>query len=387
MRASSRSRTRCRRRSRSCARRCSARCSTPPPQRGARPSPTSRCSSRAAVYRAGDAEPRRRAPRARRAAGRPPDAERRGGPAPAPPTSSPPRACSRRCSTRCASTGASHAETWPFLHPGRCAEVRRGRRRLGFLGELHPLVAAHWDLERPSPRSRSTSAGRRRRARGRPATRPSSASRRCARTSRSSSPGTSPRAAWPRSSAGRAATLLAGAEVFDVYRGAQVGEGRVSLAFAPRVPGRRPHADRRGGRARARRDRRGAAPTSWEVSCVAERSLVVGASGYAGAIAAALLDRHPDFELAAITAATDAGGRLSDLYPHHRVPLVLEELDLDRDARRRRRDRRLPARGGGAGRRGAARARRARGRPLRRLPPARRRDLRAAGTASTRRPS
>jgi N-acetyl-gamma-glutamyl-phosphate reductase len=58
--------------------------------------------------------------------------------------------------------------------------------------------------------------------------------------------------------------------------------------------------------------------------------LVAGASGFAGALAAALADRHPHLELAAVTSRSDAGRRLDDLYPRHRVPLVLEELDLDR---------------------------------------------------------
>jgi N-acetyl-gamma-glutamyl-phosphate reductase len=58
--------------------------------------------------------------------------------------------------------------------------------------------------------------------------------------------------------------------------------------------------------------------------------LVAGASGYAGALAARLIDRHPDFELAAITSRSEAGTRLSDIYPHHRVSMVLEELDLER---------------------------------------------------------
>jgi N-acetyl-gamma-glutamyl-phosphate reductase len=57
--------------------------------------------------------------------------------------------------------------------------------------------------------------------------------------------------------------------------------------------------------------------------------LVAGASGYAGALAARLIHRHPDFELAAITSRSEAGRRLSDVYPHHRVPLVMEELDLE----------------------------------------------------------
>lgn len=57
--------------------------------------------------------------------------------------------------------------------------------------------------------------------------------------------------------------------------------------------------------------------------------LVAGASGFAGALAARLVDRHPDLTLTAVTSRSDAGRRLDDLYPHHRVPLVLDALDLD----------------------------------------------------------
>jgi N-acetyl-gamma-glutamyl-phosphate reductase len=63
---------------------------------------------------------------------------------------------------------------------------------------------------------------------------------------------------------------------------------------------------------------------------VSEDVVVFGAGGYTGALSARLLDRHPFFELVAITGRSDAGRRLDDLYPHHRVGLVLEELDLDR---------------------------------------------------------
>jgi len=59
---------------------------------------------------------------------------------------------------------------------------------------------------------------------------------------------------------------------------------------------------------------------------------VFGAAGYTGALAARLLMRHPLFALTAVTARSDIGRPLSDLYPHHRVPLELEELDLDRHA-------------------------------------------------------
>lgn len=57
---------------------------------------------------------------------------------------------------------------------------------------------------------------------------------------------------------------------------------------------------------------------------------VFGAAGFTGALAARLLDRHPGFELRWVTARSDVGRALDELYPHHRVPLVLQELDLDR---------------------------------------------------------
>jgi N-acetyl-gamma-glutamyl-phosphate reductase len=59
---------------------------------------------------------------------------------------------------------------------------------------------------------------------------------------------------------------------------------------------------------------------------------VFGAAGFTGALTARLLHRHPTFELTALTARSDVGRRLDDLYPYHRVPLTLEELDLDRHA-------------------------------------------------------
>lgn len=59
---------------------------------------------------------------------------------------------------------------------------------------------------------------------------------------------------------------------------------------------------------------------------------VFGASGYAGALAAALLERHPHFQLSTITSRSDVGRTLHDLYPRHRVALAMEELDLDRHA-------------------------------------------------------
>jgi N-acetyl-gamma-glutamyl-phosphate reductase len=55
--------------------------------------------------------------------------------------------------------------------------------------------------------------------------------------------------------------------------------------------------------------------------------LVAGATGFAGALAAHLLWRHPDFELAGVTARSEVGRRLDELYPRYRVPLTIEALD------------------------------------------------------------
>ena len=102
---------------------------------------------------------------------------------------------------------------------------------------------------------------------------------------------------------------------------------------------------------------------------------VLGAVGYAGAIAAQLLYRHPFFELAHVTARAEAGQRLDDVHPRTRVPLELEVFD----ARSHAVDAAVVAYPHGAaapvvGR--AARARHARRRSLGRLPAARPGDLR-----------
>ena len=58
------------------------------------------------------------------------------------------------------------------------------------------------------------------------------------------------------------------------------------------------------------------------------RVVVAGASGYAGALAAELVWRHPRLELAAATSRSEAGSRLDRLYPRYRCPVELTELDL-----------------------------------------------------------
>ena len=100
----------------------------------------------------------------------------------------------------------------------------------------------------------------------------------------------------------------------------------------------------------------------------APRVIVAGATGFAGALAAHLLWRHPRFELTAVTGRSEVGRRLDELYPRYRVPLTDRAARPRRARPDRRGRRRLPTRRRGANRRRAARARRAGRRPERRFP-------------------
>ncbi len=62
----------------------------------------------------------------------------------------------------------------------------------------------------------------------------------------------------------------------------------------------------------------------------AARVLVAGATGFAGALAAYLLWRHPGFELVGVTGRSELGRPLQELYPRYRVPLTVEELAPER---------------------------------------------------------
>jgi N-acetyl-gamma-glutamyl-phosphate reductase len=59
------------------------------------------------------------------------------------------------------------------------------------------------------------------------------------------------------------------------------------------------------------------------------RVAVLGAAGFAGALAATIVERHPRLELAMVTARSDAGRRLDHLYPRYRVRRELEAYDAD----------------------------------------------------------
>ena len=155
----------------------------------------------------------------------------------------------------------------------------------------------------------------------------------------------------------------------------RLGEGNVSLALRLTYrAGDRTLTDEEVAERRARSPKRW--PTSWAGGSVPHSVSVFGSAGFTGALTARLLYRHPSLELKAVTARSDVGRRLDDLYPHHRVPLELEELDLDRHAEV---DAAVVAYPHGAAAPAgvrAARARRPRRRSERRLPPARPRGVR-----------
>jgi N-acetyl-gamma-glutamyl-phosphate reductase len=61
---------------------------------------------------------------------------------------------------------------------------------------------------------------------------------------------------------------------------------------------------------------------------------VVGATGFAGALAAAIVERHPSLDLVATTARSEVGVRLDELYPRYPVTRTLEPFEPDSVAER-----------------------------------------------------
>jgi phenylalanyl-tRNA synthetase beta chain len=122
-------------------------------------------------------------------------------------------------------------ESRPFLHPGRAAAVHAGGERIGFLGELHPLVAGAWDL----PRTAAFAVDLGRLAAAAPAV---SSFRELAAVPalRQDLAVTLPASVAADETLERvrvaAGEMLEDVSVFDVYTGEQVGEGRRSLALA-----------------------------------------------------------------------------------------------------------------------------------------------------------
>jgi len=119
----------------------------------------------------------------------------------------------------------------PFLHPGRSAEVRVGQTVVGWVGDVHPLVAAEWDLAAVAAFEIDLDlviAEARTIARYEDLTSFPELREDIAIVVDASVPAATV-LATVRAAGGK---LLAHAEVFDVYRGEQVAAGRASLAIA-----------------------------------------------------------------------------------------------------------------------------------------------------------
>jgi phenylalanyl-tRNA synthetase beta chain len=124
--------------------------------------------------------------------------------------------------------------TEPFLHPGRSARVLAGAEGepVGWLGEVHPLVAREYDLDDAAAAFEVDLDRLVRHADAVPAYRDLTsfpALRQDLAVAVSDDVPAAAVVALVRKAGGN---LLADARVFDVYRGAQVGEGRTSLALA-----------------------------------------------------------------------------------------------------------------------------------------------------------
>jgi phenylalanyl-tRNA synthetase beta chain len=129
---------------------------------------------------------------------------------------------------------SASAEDLPFLHPGRSASVIAAvdERNIGWVGEVHPSVAGEWDLAGPvagfeidMDAVAELAAGSERvytDVTGFPAVLQDIAV---------VVPDDTPAAAVVAAVRDGGGALLAAVEIFDVYRGEQVGEGEKSLAL------------------------------------------------------------------------------------------------------------------------------------------------------------
>jgi phenylalanyl-tRNA synthetase beta chain len=122
--------------------------------------------------------------------------------------------------------------TEPFLHPGRTARVLAGADEVGWIGELHPLVARAWDLDHGAALFEIDLD----RALARADAVPHYVDltsfpelRMDLSVTLAEDVAAATVLATVREAGGE---LLTGVRVFDLYRGEQVGEGRKSLALA-----------------------------------------------------------------------------------------------------------------------------------------------------------
>ncbi len=123
------------------------------------------------------------------------------------------------------------AEPQPFLHPGRAAAVLCEGEELGWLGELHPLVAREWGIDGAAAMELDLDALLAK-AGGRDAYRDVVSYPALRQDLAIVLPEQEPAARVLETVRGAGRPLLDEAGVFDVYSGPQVGEGRRSLALS-----------------------------------------------------------------------------------------------------------------------------------------------------------
>jgi phenylalanyl-tRNA synthetase beta chain len=127
---------------------------------------------------------------------------------------------------------APKAEAQPFLHPGRAASVTVDDRKIGWVGEVHPKVAAEWGMAWPLAGFEididavvELGAGRE------PVYQDVTSFPPVLEDIAVVLPADVPAASVVAAVRDGGGDLLASVEVFDVYSGEQVGEGQKSLAL------------------------------------------------------------------------------------------------------------------------------------------------------------
>jgi phenylalanyl-tRNA synthetase beta chain len=119
----------------------------------------------------------------------------------------------------------------PFLHPGRSGRILLGGEPAGWIGEIHPLVCRAWDLEAAAGFELELAALVALSPSGREQFEDVISYPAVHQDLAVVVPEETPAAAVREAVLGGGGELLRSAEVFDLYRGEQLGEGQKSLAL------------------------------------------------------------------------------------------------------------------------------------------------------------
>ena len=119
----------------------------------------------------------------------------------------------------------------PFLHPGRSARVEVAGEPAGWIGEVHPLVCRHWDIEAASGFEVDLAALVGAASAGEEIYEDVTSFPAVYQDLAVVLPADAASAAVRGAVLEAGGELLRSAEVFDLYEGEQLGEGRKSLAL------------------------------------------------------------------------------------------------------------------------------------------------------------